>query len=388
MRENYDYVEYGPFRADHSSECNPDIVTPVFWQNPRVRKFKGGYSTSQPLRDDGTYPPNACDLFQGVTRYTPYRLKAVFRCGYMCDAVRCWDLYETSYLDSETPIYKADAYVSSTVEPSTVDDAVRRWYAKLADFRVNLAADLATFRQTSDMITNLTSRVANAAQQLRRRNMHGLADALGIARPGEIRRNFGSAWLQLQYGWKPLLGDIHELMSLDSQRALRAVVVTRLRKTGRYAADSPTWYSPNYHVNVGFTDIVTVRAVVTLLNPQRLHVSQLGLQNPMLLAWELLPYSFVVDWFIPVGGYLESQVSAGTFQLSDASVTKTRWISGDVGLDIPGRECIPGKVKLDYHRKVRTIGIPPLPAPEFAIPRWNSTRFLNALALLSNAFRR
>jgi hypothetical protein len=30
-----------------------------------------------------------------------------------------------------------------------------------------------------------------------------------------------------------------------------------------------------------------------------------GLLNPAAVAWELLPFSFVVDWFLPVGRYLE-----------------------------------------------------------------------------------
>jgi len=32
--------------------------------------------------------------------------------------------------------------------------------------------------------------------------------------------------------------------------------------------------------------------------------------NPVSIAWELVPYSFVADWFIDVGGYLRSLESA------------------------------------------------------------------------------
>jgi hypothetical protein len=32
---------------------------------------------------------------------------------------------------------------------------------------------------------------------------------------------------------------------------------------------------------------------------------QMGLGNPASILWERLPYSFVIDWFIPIGNYLE-----------------------------------------------------------------------------------
>ena len=48
--------------------------------------------------------------------------------------------------------------------------------------------------------------------------------------------------------------------------------------------------------------------------------------NPLLTAWELVPYSFVVDWFIPIGDFL-SQFSAshGLQYVSGTSVTYIKY---------------------------------------------------------------
>jgi hypothetical protein len=34
--------------------------------------------------------------------------------------------------------------------------------------------------------------------------------------------------------------------------------------------------------------------------------TSLGLTNPALVAWELVPFSFVVDWALPIGDWLSS----------------------------------------------------------------------------------
>lgn len=36
------------------------------------------------------------------------------------------------------------------------------------------------------------------------------------------------------------------------------------------------------------------------------NAASIGLLNPAQVAWELVPYSFVVDWFLPVGSFLET----------------------------------------------------------------------------------
>jgi hypothetical protein len=34
-------------------------------------------------------------------------------------------------------------------------------------------------------------------------------------------------------------------------------------------------------------------------------LKQIGFNNPISLAWEVLPYSFVLDWFLPIGDFLD-----------------------------------------------------------------------------------
>lgn len=41
-------------------------------------------------------------------------------------------------------------------------------------------------------------------------------------------------------------------------------------------------------------------------DPRFATLESIGLINPLSVAWELVPLSFVLDWFIPVGGYIEN----------------------------------------------------------------------------------
>lgn len=41
-------------------------------------------------------------------------------------------------------------------------------------------------------------------------------------------------------------------------------------------------------------------------NPDLLLPAKVGLTNPLSVAWELIPFSFVVDWFLPIGKYLDA----------------------------------------------------------------------------------
>jgi hypothetical protein len=50
-------------------------------------------------------------------------------------------------------------------------------------------------------------------------------------------------------------------------------------------------------------------------------LNQLELINPAEIAWELLPYSFVVDWFLPVGNVLSAWSATWGLSYVDGVIT-------------------------------------------------------------------
>lgn len=53
-------------------------------------------------------------------------------------------------------------------------------------------------------------------------------------------------------------------------------------------------------------------------------MNQLGLLDPVSLAWNLLPMSFVFDWFIPVGTFLDGFTATEGLTYQDGYTTQ--WV--------------------------------------------------------------
>jgi hypothetical protein len=51
-------------------------------------------------------------------------------------------------------------------------------------------------------------------------------------------------------------------------------------------------------------------------------LKQLGLANPAAIAWELVPFSFVFDWFVPVGEFLNAVTGTFGLEFHDGSLIK------------------------------------------------------------------
>jgi hypothetical protein len=206
--------------------------------------------------------------------------------------------------------------------------AISRLQSRATGDTANLSETLATMNKTFDMIGGNARRIASAFTAVKKLNFSAAADILWANESSRWRRGGGPSkskslannWLEFQYGWKPLLNDIHyaieaigKLVLPDpSVGSIRSSANSESREIGILRGQNGDPDSPEcgYWIkSIKTTSRFGLR--YKLSSPLRAFAAQSGFTNPVSLAWELLPFSFVLDWFLPVGPYLESLDSWG-----------------------------------------------------------------------------
>lgn len=133
-----------------------------------------------------------------------------------------------------------------------------------------------------------------------------------------IDKYASSNWLALRYGWIPLIGDAFSAVeayeaTLGASRKKRKKLFrgrSKFVRKARSASAGPSSRTVNY-------DQVLLRT-----EAQPTTLQSLGFLDPELVAWELVPFSFVVDWFYDVSTYLELRAVLPKIQASYILTTK------------------------------------------------------------------
>lgn len=108
--------------------------------------------------------------------------------------------------------------------------------------------------------------------------------------------------LEVQFGWKPLMQDIGNAMT----------VLEKPVPAGRVKASATerfrTSFVPQQLATMTLSGSVrtVVGADVSVDNPNLFLANQLGVVNPAAAVWEVIPFSFLVDYVIGVGDWLNS----------------------------------------------------------------------------------
>lgn len=384
MRENFNRITLANASVTIKDGCNHE--TNVYTsQVPQATEFKYGSSGVNPNWPYGVQEPQPCDIGHGNSVITFGQTESTRYCGYgdLGDGT-LGPLYTKTTSDFGTGFLRAGDYHTTIVDQSLVDDCVREFYLKVADLKVNLAASLAQYDQTVNLVANKANQLAHAAKQLKRGNFYGVCDTLGIKRRSDLPGTFSKSWLELVYGWQPLLSDIHGALRLVGDRPLSRAVVSRKRSSSSYSISGNNGDFP--HSGTAYvTDRVTSRAWVTVTDANLQTLQQAGITNPANLAWELLPWSFVVDWIYPVGDWLTARTALQGVTLSQYSLTRTRDLNVQAQLFAPEFKT-PAQLFGSEVRKQRTIVLPPLPSPVLQASSTSLTRMTTALALLAQVF--
>lgn len=293
----------------------------------------------------------------------------------------------------------------------------------------NLAQDFLQFGQLKRLIAgNLTS-IVKAAELAKQGKMQAAAYELArgastsghkgsvASNPRErpytaFKKDVGysnvpvivaSRWLELQYGWKILLKEIEDLIRLmvrasEHKPPLKRVAVKKSRRKNYEELQGP-WVMG---LNKGKLEVVveeSCRIGIRFSHRPEFNqfLQQTGWLNGINLAWEILPYSFVVDWVLPIGPYLSGLdvwkdmsfkdgfitqfVRSRQQGVFDGSVTNT---FGDT------RTTTEIRASLSYTglkvQRSALLGFPQRDLPRFKDPA-SLTHALNAIALVLVRFR-
>jgi hypothetical protein len=184
-----------------------------------------------------------------------------------------------------------------------------------------LGEALAEANQTIDMIASTASRIYRAARAVRKGNFKAAASQLACGVPKGVskRKAFADNWLAYRYGWTPLLSTVYGTMVANFENQKTRPMVQKvtsqqqgmviLKDYGVSCASSSTLPGLGTHWNrIKSEDQLSVKVTFwyKITNETVANADRLGLADPLSLAWELVPFSFVVDWFVNVGDCISS----------------------------------------------------------------------------------
>lgn len=206
---------------------------------------------------------------------------------------------------------------------------IKRLPSRMNGENFNLPVFLAEARKSVDMILSATTKINTVIKRVQERvnNRHGRR-INGTYVPfvkgreawqKDMDLSIGNMWLEYRYGWRLLCKDIYDAMkaihSLYNSSLKQRVSCSAVETTSRTFVQSGlvnggyTGYLAPQQWDVRVTENCTFTTKYTIYykdnNPSLGTLQQFGISNPLLLAWELIPYSFVVDWFVPVGDFLQ-----------------------------------------------------------------------------------
>jgi len=142
-----------------------------------------------------------------------------------------------------------------------------------------------------------------ARKRAQRRKIRDIKNLTGLS-PKGVLDNSLSWWLQYKFAWLPLFSDAYSIM--EDIKGLAGETL-RLGHTefAQTTTSLPNKMRPGYTGSVERTYGAKGSVTFRVDDPWLRMLSRRGLTNPLSIAWELFPYSFVVDYFVGIGTFLD-----------------------------------------------------------------------------------
>lgn len=247
--------------------------------------------------------------------------------------------YTVSWLNSNEvsnpPSKEANFSISSDPSYATRRQAAYNLaYERLRNMAMDTAGwaeNLAQINKSRQMINDRAAQLGRFVMALRKGRFNVAARTLRTARPSGVSHGKALAqnFLEFEYGVKPLIKDIQEsckvLTGDPFDRPIRSQASDRITKLVRASGSfgsNPVYSYVQRDATTGTLQL-RLRATMRVTSPNLLLANQLGFID-LALPWKLVPFSFVVDWFVNVEQVISSFTDWYGVTLLDPHVSEFR----------------------------------------------------------------
>jgi len=298
------------------------------------------------------------------------------------------DNYDADFSQRE-PFTVINYDVTSSMRSYVENAALRGLYERVASRFPDVGTMVGESKESLRMLRDLANAGADFLGDLLKRDKARLLGRL------KAPADFASkAWLTYIYGITPLINDVVSLSELPNQYGIRTYTKKEsfsmpMYPYGPVADKMSEWISNfEYRFDVRYGVIMSA----DLKGSQR--YAAMNLTNPIGVGYQLIPFSFMLDWFYDLGGFLNSQSALQygfLYGWKTVTINKT-WI--DFQSNNPNSPSsvyrLPESLNNLPYRKtlgscVRTVlsknQFPMMPTPKLELVQSNPIRGLNVLAI-------
>lgn len=259
----------------------------------------------------------------------------------------------------------------------------------------NVPLFLAEFHKTVDMVVNATKILSAAIDRYKKFSSKQRRDLLPF-----------NKWLEYRYGWRLLVKDIYDALTTLFDM-VNFGIRQKVSASAFTAGEASFIDTSNFNV-IPWNNVFNYAGEMYVTRSERLDLKinlkyketspglsslqQLGITNPLSLLYELTAFSFILDWFIPIGDFLQGfdrflgkEFVSGCISKSYETVVTTK-LKTLRSRNYPTysfslKALTPCTVRIRYYTRTTLTSFPSTQLPSIQM-NLNASRVTDAIAIL------